>query len=256
MARPRRCRRVCREPEYGGFSPDGIAGAFEVILSVDEFEVLRLVDLEKKTHSECAAQMEVSRTTITEIYESARYKVADSLVNGKRLVITGGSYRLCNGTSQTCGNHCRKDPASNEIMTPRKEGIEMRIAATYDSQTGDIFQHFGHTEAFKIYDVEDGKILSSQVVGTNGSGHGALAGFLLGGGVNVLICGGIGMGAQNALAQAGIQLFGGVSGSADGAVEALLAGTLLYNPDVQCNHHGHGHGHGHNCGSHGGSCHN
>ncbi|MBQ9852860.1 MAG: DUF134 domain-containing protein [Ruminiclostridium sp.] len=269
MARPRRCRRVCREPEYGGFSPDGIAGAFEVILSVDEFEVLRLVDLEKKTHSECAAQMEVSRTTITEIYESARYKVADSLVNGKRLVITGGSYRLCNGTSQTCGNHCRKDPASNEIMTPRKEGIEMRIAATYDSQTGDIFQHFGHTEAFKIYDVEDGKIISSQVVGTNGSGHGALAGFLLGGGVNVLICGGIGMGAQNALAQAGIQLFGGVSGSADGAVEALLAGTLLYNPDVQCNHHGHGHehghncgghghghDHGHNCGSHGGSCHN
>lgn len=145
----------------------------------------------------------------------------------------------------------------------------MRIAATYDSQTGDIFQHFGHTEAFKIYDVEDGKILSSQVVGTNGSGHGALAGFLLGGGVNVLICGGIGMGAQNALAQAGIQLFGGVSGAADAAVEALLAGTLLYNPDVQCNHHGHGHGHGHNCGGHGhgydhghncgghgGSCHN
>ena len=145
----------------------------------------------------------------------------------------------------------------------------MRIAATYDSQTGDIFQHFGHTEAFKIYDVEDGKILSSQVVGTNGSGHGALAGFLLGGGVNVLICGGIGMGAQNALAQAGIQLFGGVSGAADAAVEALLAGTLLYKPDVQCNHHGHGHGHGHNCGghghghdhghncgSHGGSCHN
>ncbi|MBR3752013.1 MAG: NifB/NifX family molybdenum-iron cluster-binding protein [Ruminiclostridium sp.] len=142
----------------------------------------------------------------------------------------------------------------------------MRIAVTYESQTGNIFQHFGHTEAFKIYDVEDGKILSSQVVGTNGSGHGALAGFLQGGGVNVLICGGIGMGAQNALAQAGVQLFGGVSGPADAAVEALVAGTLLYNPDVQCNHHGHGHEHGHNCGghghgqggcgSHGGSCHN
>lgn len=141
----------------------------------------------------------------------------------------------------------------------------MRIAVTYDSQTGEIFQHFGHTESFKIYDVEDGKVVSSQVVGTNGSGHGALAGFLLGGGVNVLICGGIGMGAQNALAQAGIQLYGGASGAADAAVEALLAGNLLYNPDVQCSHHGHDHEHGHNCGghghghggcgSHGGTCH-
>ena len=131
----------------------------------------------------------------------------------------------------------------------------MRIAVTYDSQTGEIFQHFGHTEAFKVYDVEDGKIVAQQVVGTNGSGHGALAGFLQGCGVNVLICGGIGMGAQNALGQAGVQLFGGASGSADGAVEALLAGNLLYNPNVQCNHHGHGHEHGHNCGGHGGTCH-
>lgn len=267
MARPRRYRRVCREPEYGGFSPEGITGTEEVVLSVDEFEVLRLVDYEKKTHGECAGQMEISRTTVTEIYESARYKVADSLTNGKRLVITGGTYRLCNGTSQTCGNHCRKDgpPFTNETMNPKKEGTEMRIAVTYDTQTGQIFQHFGRTEAFKIYDVEDGKVVAQQVVGTNGSGHGALAGFLLGGGVSALICGGIGMGAQNALAQAGIQLFGGASGPADGAVEALLAGNLIYTPDVQCNHHGHGehgcggHGHGHEhggCGSHGGTCHN
>ena len=87
----------------------------------------------------------------------------------------------------------------------------MRIAVTYED--GNIFQHFGHSEQFKLYDVEDGKIVNTQVVDTNGQGHGALAGFLTGAKVDVLICGGIGGGAQNALAQAGIQLYGGVAGS-------------------------------------------
>ena len=117
----------------------------------------------------------------------------------------------------------------------------MKIAVTYEN--GEIFQHFGHTETFKIYDIADGKVVSAEVVDTNGSGHGALAGFLVAHGVDTLICGGIGGGAQNALAQAGIRLFGGVSGNADEAVNALLAGNLSYDPDVQCNHHDH-HGEG------------
>ena len=130
----------------------------------------------------------------------------------------------------------------------------MKIAVTYEG--GQIFQHFGHTAAFKIYEVEDGKILSSQVVDTDGHGHGALAGFLQARGVDTLICGGIGGGAQMALADANIRLFGGVSGDADEAVLALLAGQLAFNPDVRCNHHDHGHDHAcgeHGCGSH--SCH-
>lgn len=127
----------------------------------------------------------------------------------------------------------------------------MRIVVTYEN--GMIFQHFGHTESFKVYDVEDGKIVSSEVVSTNGQGHGALAGVLNGLNADVLICGGIGGGAQMALAQAGIKLFGGVSGEADKAVEAYLAGELAYNPNVQCNHHG-DHDHGHNCGG-GHTCH-
>ena len=124
----------------------------------------------------------------------------------------------------------------------------MRIAVTY--QNGMIFQHFGHTEQFKVYEVEDGKIIASQVVDTNGSGHGALAGVLNVLNVDILICGGIGGGAQMALASAGIRLFGGVSGSADAAVEALLSGTLAYQPNIRCNHHDH-HGEGHSCGDHG-----
>ncbi len=130
----------------------------------------------------------------------------------------------------------------------------MRIAVTYDN--GQIFQHFGHTQYFKVYDVENGVITATAVVDTNGSGHGALAGVLNALQADILICGGIGGGAQMALAAADIQLYGGVSGNADEAVEALLAGKLDYNPNVQCNHHDHHHGEGHSCGDHGcgGSC--
>lgn len=115
----------------------------------------------------------------------------------------------------------------------------MRIAVTYED--GAVFPHFGHTEQFKVFDVEDGKVAGTQILGTEGSGHGALAGMLSGLGVDTLICGGIGAGAQTALAEAGIKLYGGVSGSADEAVDALLAGNLAYNPQVYCDHHGEGH---------------
>jgi len=124
----------------------------------------------------------------------------------------------------------------------------MKIAVTYAD--GEIFQHFGHTQQFKVYEITDGKITSSQVVDTAGSGHGALATLLGSMHVDVLICGGIGGGAQMALANAGIRLFGGVSGDPDRAVDALLAGNLLYNPSVRCDHHDH-HGEDHSCGDHG-----
>ena len=126
----------------------------------------------------------------------------------------------------------------------------MKIAVTHEN--GQIFQHFGHTAEFKLYEVENGNIVSAKVYDTNGSGHGAFSAFLKDLGAELLICGGIGGGAQMALAEAGIALRGGVSGSCDKAVEALLAGQLAYNPAVKCDHHGeHHHGEGHTCGSHG-----
>ena len=131
----------------------------------------------------------------------------------------------------------------------------MKIAVTYDN--GEIFQHFGHTEHFKIYDVEDQKITDEEIVDTNGSGHGALAGFLADRHVDLLICGGIGGGAQAALANAGIRLYGGASGNADQAVLDLLAGKLRFDPNVHCNHHDNEHHHsGHTCGEHGCGEHN
>ena len=120
----------------------------------------------------------------------------------------------------------------------------MKIAATYDN--GNIFQHFGKTEFFKVYEVEDNKVVSSEVIGSNVTGHGALAGLLAEQGISVLICGGIGGGAQSALAEAGIELCSGAQGDADAAVEAYLKGELV-STGVNCDHH---HEEGHSCGSH------
>lgn len=132
----------------------------------------------------------------------------------------------------------------------------MKIAVTYDN--GNIFQHFGKTQQFKIYEIEDGNIINSEIVDTNGTGHGALAVFLKALRVKVLICGGIGAGAQNALADAKIELYGGVSGSADDAAAAYAKGELKFNPDIRCDHHSEHHedsdcGHG-ECSEH--NCHN
>ena len=129
----------------------------------------------------------------------------------------------------------------------------MRIAVTYEN--GEIYQHFGHTESFMIYDCEGGQVVRKVLLPTNGSGHGALAGLLWQIGANELICGGIGGGARVALEQAGIMIYGGCFGKADDAVQALLAGTLTYNPAEMCSHHSGEHSCGeHDCGSHGGGC--
>ncbi|MBQ3428785.1 MAG: FKBP-type peptidyl-prolyl cis-trans isomerase [Mogibacterium sp.] len=118
----------------------------------------------------------------------------------------------------------------------------MKIAVTYED--GNVFQHFGRTENFKVYDVEDGKVVSAEVMGSDGVGHEALAWLLKDSGIDALICGGMGQGAQDALAEAGIEVCAGASGDADAAVEAFLRGELV-NTGVNCDHHDHEHGHDH-----------
>ena len=249
MPRPKKCRRVCDYPQTLTFLPEDHKNREQaVILTVDEYETIRLIDKEGLSQEQCGDFMQVARTTVQQIYASARKKLADMLVNGLPLRIEGGDYQLCNGGNRAFGcSNCYKQKFNQQYAKPKGEHI-MRIAVTYEN--GEIFQHFGHTEQFKVYDVENGKIVSSEVVDTNGSGHGALTGVLSALHVDALICGGIGGGAQAALAAAGIQLYGGVSGDADQAAEALAAGTLAYNPNVMCSHHGEHHHEG-NCGDHG-----
>lgn len=254
MPRPCKRRRVCALPGCRRFGSleDSSCPREPLVMTVDEFETIRLLDLVGLTQEEAARQMGVARATVQVIYNNARKKLALCLTQGRELQIQGGQFEVCPGPDS--GTACPHCPHQNQHQ---RSGFSMKIAVTYEN--GQVFQHFGHTAQFKIYEAQEGKVVFSQVVDTNGSGHGALAGFLREQGVDTLICGGIGGGARTALAQAGIQLFGGVSGSADQAVEDLLAGKLQFQPDILCSHHGQGHscgegghscgeGHGHTCG--------
>ena len=198
MPRKQRCRCIEGYPDHWAFSPEELSGKEPVVMTLDEFETIRLLDREGLTQEQCAEKMGIARTTVTAIYDSARRKVADALVEGKQLLIRGGNYRL-------------NDQGAAGIM--QKGTDTMRIAVTYEN--GEIFQHFGHTEQFKLYDVEDGRIVSEQIVPTNGS----------------------------------------VTGSADAAAKALAEGTLQYDPNARCDHHDHHHGEGHDCGHHHGEGH-
>ncbi len=250
-------------PELRRFGPvaEPSAGRTAIGMTVDEFEAIRLIDLEGCSQEECALHMGVARTTAQAIYASARTKLAECLVNGRDLDIGGGTYTLCGEEPLVPGcSHCGRRnrfaggaDGLNEEMGIEKKGLGcMRIAVTYEN--GEVFQHFGHTERFKIYDAQNGEIKLATTVNTNGSGHGALADILKKLQVDTLICGGIGGGAKRALAEAGVKLYGGVSGSADQAVDSLLKGTLAYDSDATCDHHGHNHGEDcgeqHHCGEH------
>lgn len=270
MARPSKPKKVCGEPRCRRFFGEiGKRDDFYIAMTVEEYETVRLIDYLGKTQEECAASMGVGRATVQMLYAEARKKLARFLVEGAELEISGGDYVVC--PLRQCRQRRISDREEEHLADKNRKNLpgrsersqkgayDMIVAVTYEN--GEVFQHFGHTEEFKIYQVEDGRIVSSRVVGTNGSGHGALAGFLKDQGVDVLICGGIGGGARNALADAGIQLLGGACGNADAQVESYLAGKLHYDPDVQCSHHGHeggscgehGHHEGGGCGEHG--CH-
>ena len=247
MSRPKKCRRVCHFPQALEFAPGRAgAGGEAVVLTVDEYETIRLIDREGCSQEQCGARMGIARTTVQQIYADARKKLADFLVDGLPLQIAGGDYRLCGGGEQACAG-CFKQRYHRQYAESKGEYV-MRISVTYES--GEIFQHFGHTKQFKVYDAENGAVTSAQIVDAGSAGHGALAGVLTALSADAVICGGIGAGAQAALAAAGIRLYGGVSGGADEAVEALLAGKLEFDPEVRCDHH-ESHPHSGECGEHG-----
>ena len=223
MPRPQKKRYVCREPDIRDFGPENPRG--QISLSVDEYESIRLIDLENYTQEECAEQMCVSRTTVQGVYDAARKKIADALVNGKCLQIGGGDYVICEYYRSECGRGCRGFCHRVQNANHRKTEVRMKIAVTYED--GKIFQHFGHTEHFKVYEIEENTVVKESMLDANGSGHGALAGLLANNGVDTLICGGIGGGAQMALSEAGIRLYGGVQGN---AYARLRSGSALQPP--------------------------
>ncbi|MEA5015829.1 MAG: DUF134 domain-containing protein [Candidatus Limiplasma sp.] len=125
MPRPRKCRRVCSLPESAWFGPLGGPHAADeaVAMTVDEYETIRLIDLQGFTQEECAKQMEVARTTVQGIYDGARKKLADSLVNGKALLIQGGDYLLCDGLEKACVcGGCQRHRCGGKPVASKDEG--------------------------------------------------------------------------------------------------------------------------------------
>lgn len=110
MPRPRKWRRVCCLPGNSRFGPLGVHINTEdrIMMTIDEYETIRLIDLEGFTQAECAEQMQVSRTTVQGVYAAARRKLAELLVNGKLLWIEGGEYQVCDGKGRRCGRGCRR----------------------------------------------------------------------------------------------------------------------------------------------------
>lgn len=258
MPRPRKHRRICSVPSSLEFGPkDSETRKTEtteniIFMTMDEYEAIRLIDHEGFSQEQCSEFMQVARTTVQQIYASARSKLASMLVDGTTLHIEGGDIQLCKGHNSSCWkDRCLRQEISAKYAHEKGEQT-MRIAVPYEN--GEIFGHFGRTETFKVYDTENGKIVSSQVLSTEGNGHGALAGILAALKTDLLICGGIGPGARNALHAAGIECSAGHTGSADEAVQNFLNGTLAPDQEASCNYHDHEHGQkDHACGNHG--CH-
>ena len=150
MPRPVKCRKVCHFPNVLEFLPaDGTEKNTPIVLTVDEYETIRLLDKKGYTQEQCAASMQIARTTVQRIYEIARKKIADALIDGHPLRIEGGDFRICDGQdSDCCFGGCYKQEIYQKYAVKKGEGT-MRIAVTYEN--GQIFQHFGHTETFKIY---------------------------------------------------------------------------------------------------------
>ena len=229
MGRPTKGKRISKIPQYQKFYGENKFQE-KIVLLVEEYETIRLIDYLGYSQEECAKEMHIARTSVQSLYSDARRKLARFLIEGIGLVISGGNYQLKEFTNKE----------------NNKGDGKMIIAVTYDN--GNVGQHFGKTEFFKIYSVEGKNILSQKVIDTDGHGHGALAGYLKKLNVEILICGGLGGGARNALAESGIKIYPGAIGNADRQVEAFLEGNLDYNADIACNHHNHEDGHscGHN----------
>ena len=251
-----KCRRVCCDTRARRFVADGAEET--VRLTVEELESLRLCDFEGADQSAAAQSMGVSRGTLQRIVYSARRKVADALCSGKAIQIGGGNFspaeRICGGRARCsrcrfarggCGISDTEANSETEDETMMKDGI---IAVTMED--GQIFQHFGHTRWFELYEIKGGAVASHRTLDAEGSGHSALGGLLRANGEILHSCGGTGGGAKNDLAAAGIELISGVSGPVDEAVKLYPEGKLHDDPSAECRHHDHG---AHECGHHDGA---
>ena len=218
MARPIIRRRIKIKPKCHLFIP-AETNSERVILSLDEYECIRLIDLESLQQDACAKELNVARTTVQAIYKNARRKIADALINGKQLVIEGGNVYLND---------------EEDVYIPKDQRIDKRIAVTY--QDGFVFSHFGQAQQFKIFDIVENNIKVTTIIDAKDAKRAALVDFLQSNHVDVLICGGIGENAYNLLKNADIEVINGANGEVDNVIKSYLNNTLEIDDNLKCNH--------------------
>lgn len=149
MARPRKCKRICDMPNVTSFYGEIDKAENNLVLTLEEYEVIRLIDKENLNQEDCALQMEVSRPTVQLIYNKARKKIAEFIVNGGHLKIEGGDYKICDRCSQCKKRRC----AGKHDMI--KEGVnEMKLGIPVNEDKKTICMSFGRAPLFCIYNLE------------------------------------------------------------------------------------------------------
>ena len=227
MPRPKKCRKVCQMPTTKEFQPIGDTSCkASVILTVDEYEAIRLIDKQGFSQEECSNYMQVARTTVQLIYNSARKKLADALVDGLSIRIEGGDFQLCDGNEDYCGcGGCRRHRrgcVQQNIMEDRK----MRIAIPLDENKQDVCIVLARAPYFLLR--EDGKdtIVENPAAQAHGGAGIHAAQFLVDSGVNVLITVRCGQNAADVFKAAGMKIYKSANKAAADDLTAFEDGKL------------------------------
>ena len=229
MARRKKCRRICEYPSYFEFGPKDSGSKETVVLNMDEYSTIYFMDYKGLNQTECADCMDVARTTVTDIYMEARKKIADAMVNGKKLVISGGNYRVSNKEErkyykEQYGIETNRIHGDEQIHEKKKSVL--RVFVNLNPETGTVFPHFGETQEFKVFDIENKKIIKSEILKTGGILRGAVVGFLEEAGADVVICDHVGECVRRNLEKAEIKIYPGVTGNVDEVIREYILGTL------------------------------
>ena len=242
MPRPFKTRSIMEEPACCRFNPEKTGEQGSVILSLDEFEVIRKCDYERLSQENCATVMNISRTTVQRIYASARVKIAQALVLGKVLEIEGGPVNII-----------EQSPLSNMSFNHKTGENKMKIAIGLNGQN--VADHFGHCNDFRIVEVENGVVVNQEELHDEVHVHQERPQFLKNKGVDVLIMKSMGKGAYNRLVALNIQCIDAQDKTADEALHAYLNKTLTSSLEATdcagCGDHNHEHKHSHEGHHHG-----
>lgn len=238
MPRPRKCRKVCQLPSNFGFEPINAGQTMDpIVLTVDEYETIRLIDREGFSQEQCGEYMKIARTTVQQIYTSARKKLADALVEGIPLRIRGGDYQLCDGKEDFCGcGGCRRHRRSS--VQSAEEEKTMKIAIPLDDDKENVCVSFGRAPYFLFAEGEKIEILENPAADAEGGAGIKAAQFLVDQGAKILITVRCGQNAADVFQAADMKIYSAAGASAKDNLSAFADGKLAELTHFHAGFHG------------------